>query len=101
MSTIMKEILGPRQLLIEGLCWDDDNHPIWIPNSSENFLIKSALKLIDVDSLDNMTRRQSWKWKAIWKLLVIPKVKMFLWRLIQDDLLTKARLQERGWRNTL
>ena len=35
-------------------------------------------------------------WRRVWSAKVAPKVKLFMWRLIQGIIPTKDRLQERG-----
>ncbi|KAJ1695641.1 hypothetical protein LUZ63_012339 [Rhynchospora breviuscula] len=39
----------------------------------------------------------SYYYKQLWKIKVPPKVKIFLWLLLQDRLLTQDNFQVRGW----
>lgn len=61
------------------------------------FSTKSGLSLVRAESIQCFRNKIIWKQKPIWKLKIIPKIKTFLWRILQGGTPTKERLASRGW----
>lgn len=57
----------------------------WLPTGNGEFSVKSAYNMIVKSSPTNRN------YKAIWKLKVPEKVRLFVWRLSHDRLLTRER----------
>jgi Reverse transcriptase (RNA-dependent DNA polymerase)/zinc-binding in reverse transcriptase len=69
---------SPLQLL-----WSKNNIGTFTSKSAYQFMINSGVHL---------------RWPAIpWRLTIPPKVKLFIWLLLQDKLLTNENLAKRNW----
>ncbi|XP_004309882.1 PREDICTED: putative ribonuclease H protein At1g65750-like [Fragaria vesca subsp. vesca] len=68
-----------------------DDTIIWKLSHNGKFTVKSAYHSLFLNS-----ETEPWPWDFIWKLQVPPKVKIFLWTLIHDRLLTNKARVRRG-----
>lgn len=91
----MKEIFKTSSSIKEAIVSAPESQALWILNPSYLYSTKSALRLIRADSIQNLENLRPWKWKGIWKLKIIPKIKTFLWKLILGGLTTKSRLSQK------
>lgn len=96
LSPLMKEILKASSSIKEGIVFTSDSQIIWSITSNHLYYAKSALRLIRAGSLQNLENMSLWRWKNIWKLRIIPKIKIFLWKLLTGGLPTKNRLSSKG-----
>lgn len=69
----------------------------WKPDSSRSFSVKSAyselLRLVNFEPIaQQLCRALSW----LWRCDVPSRISLFVWRLLQDKLPTKAQLNRRG-----
>jgi hypothetical protein len=68
---------------------------IWTPSTSGNFSISSAYCFIfDYMSNDASSSNFSQFWKAIWKLNLNDRLKIFIWKIAWNMLLTKECLRQ-------
>jgi hypothetical protein len=61
---------------------------LWPGNRAGNFTVSVAYHLITRE----MTYIMDKTWTRVWKIDCIERIKVFIWQLIHDRLLTKARL---------
>jgi hypothetical protein len=72
----------------------------WAWDKSGSYTVRSAYKLLLEEGLDNVqmtesSNRGETKWRALWKLKVIPKIRIFWWRVLKGFLPCHAELQMR------
>ncbi|KAJ4819339.1 RNA-directed DNA polymerase (reverse transcriptase)-related family protein [Rhynchospora pubera] len=67
------------------------DNAIWKLNSSQSFSTKSYYLFIKTLPKHNSNL------KTIWKLKIPPRMKIFLWRLLQNGIATIDNLRKRGW----
>ena len=77
-----------------------EDRVIWNPSKSGDYTTKSgyyeAVKLQDLDR-PNMHHREELEWnKYVWSVKTLPKIEVFLWKILQDALPLGAALQRRG-----
>lgn len=101
MSPILKEILKDGKFINKGLWLGPNYKMIWTTTHNNTFSVKSTLKLIKDGNLLQFSSTSTWPWKGIWKLTVIPKIKVFLWKLLNRGLPTKYKLLSRWWKGNV
>ena len=71
---------------------------IWRDSINGIITVKSAYyearRQLEFEKVDRSSRGRTWQ--TVWMAKVAPKVKKFIWRLIQQCLLVKASLRENG-----
>ncbi|KAK2389897.1 hypothetical protein QL285_063455 [Trifolium repens] len=65
--------------------------PLWPRTNTGAFTVSAAYHLITGDT----TKKIEKKWTQVWKIDSSKRIKPFTWQLVQDRLMTKARLA--GW----
>ena len=75
---------------------------IWVGNKKGEFSVKSACYIV-VRVLDTMEEGESSSgdprsplWKKLWHLNILPKVRIFAWKMCMNALSTIVNLQRRG-----
>nr|POE80751.1 putative ribonuclease h protein [Quercus suber] len=66
---------------------------MWVPESKGSFTVKSTYLI--ANSVPNVLEATHVNWKKLWNLKALERLKMLLWRLCYDILLTKENLSER------
>jgi mannosylglycoprotein endo-beta-mannosidase len=61
---------------------------LWPGNRAGNFSVSAAYHLITREMMDSVDKT----WTRVWKIECIERIKVFIWQLFHDRLLTKARL---------
>jgi hypothetical protein len=61
---------------------------VWPGNRMGEFTVSSAYSMLVNNQMDGNTTR----WKRIWKLGVIERIRVFVWQIAHDRLLTKHKL---------
>lgn len=97
LSSLMKEIVK-ASLAFKGAIITSDDTYNWVLTRNLKFSTKSAMKLLKSSPLPNFHLSHFWPWKTIWKLKLIPKIKIFLWKLMNCSLPIKSCLTARGWK---
>lgn len=97
LSPLLKEIVKVGNCFKEVKFQSEGNHYSCALSANRLYSTKSALSFLSAGSLQNFQEKRYWKWKSIWKLMLIPKIKSFLWKLLIGGLPTKGRLSSRGW----
>lgn len=67
----------------------NEDRLIWLP-SGNMYSTKNGMEL-----WDNKDSKIVWKWKFLWKILVPPNVKLFLWKVHSEILPTISFLKKR------
>ncbi|KAK2417953.1 hypothetical protein QL285_040194 [Trifolium repens] len=65
-----------------------DDIKLWPGNRAGSFTVSAAYQLITLETTDIVDRT----WNSVWKIDCIERIKVFMWQLIHDRLLTKAKL---------
>jgi ribonuclease HI len=60
----------------------------WPGTATGIFTVSSAYYMLTKETLNDVNKR----WKGIWKIESIERIRVFVWLLVHDRLLTKARL---------
>ena len=75
---------------------------IWVGNKNGEFSVKSAYYIV-VGVLDTMEEGESSSsdsrcplWKKLWHLNILPKVRIFAWKMCMNALPTFVNLQRKG-----
>ena len=64
---------------------DEDNFQVWHPNTSNNKIARVVYGYLNKSQNPNDT----WPcWRVQWKLKAIPRVKLFLWKVLYSKLPT-------------
>jgi ribonuclease HI len=66
----------------------DEDTQLWPGSSTGRFTVASAYQLIATNTVENVDN----KWSQIWKLETIERVRVFIWQMAHDRLLTNSRL---------
>jgi hypothetical protein len=68
---------------------------IWVPSTTGNFSVSSAYRFIyDYMSNDASSSNFPQFWKAIWKLNLNDRLKIFIWKIAWNMLPTRERLSQ-------
>lgn len=100
MSTLLKGILQATESIKEGFVCNNEGGINWALDHSHSYKVKSAINLIRAGSIQNLCLVHPWQWQNIWSLRVIPKIKIFSWRLLQGGIPVKARFCQKGWKGS-
>jgi ribonuclease HI len=92
-NTVPNTIIKKMQAIVPPHVNQGEDIQLWPGTSMGNFTVASAYQLIANDLVDNVDK----KWSQIWKLDVIERVRVFIWQLTHDRILTNARLAR--WNN--
>lgn len=82
----------------EAIFAKEDGNIYWALDNNIKYKVKTDLSLIRARSIQNLKSYQPWKWKNLWKLRLIPKIRVFLRKLANGGIPTNARLSNRGWK---
>ena len=74
------------------------NRLIWSESITGEFKVKSAYyvarRCLGKHEIHKVDKKKVWR--KIWSAKVAPKVKLFVWRVVQKIIPTKTRLQQKG-----
>jgi ribonuclease HI len=87
-NTVPAAIIKKMQAIVPPRVNQGEDIQLWPGTSMGNFTIASAYHLINNDLVDNVDK----KWSQIWKLDVIERVRVFIWQLAHDRILTNSRI---------
>jgi ribonuclease HI len=87
-NTVSAAIIKKMQAIVPPRVNQGEDIQLWPGTSMGNFTIASAYHLINNDLVDNVDK----KWSQIWKLDVIERVRVFIWQLAHDRILTNSRI---------
>ena len=84
----------PRPRTSQQDVWD------WAFDKTGTYTVRSAYKLVLEEGIDNAQHAKSsnggeTKWRALWKLKVMPKIRIFWWRVLKGILPRHAELHRR------
>lgn len=73
-----------------------NDQQFWSPRQDGEYTVKSGTWFIS-ERLTNISYlKAEGNWNRLWKMVIPPKVKHFLWRLCRNCLPTRINLQDRG-----
>jgi ribonuclease HI len=67
---------------------NEEDKQFWPGTTSGQFTASSAYYMLTKNTLNDVNKR----WKEIWKIESIERIRVFVWLLVHDRLLTKSRL---------
>jgi hypothetical protein len=71
------------------------DYPIWRFSRHNVYSVRSAYYQLIENIIDNSHPKMEGNWKALWRLLVPNKVKIFLWRTLRGCLPVRGRLAQK------
>lgn len=69
---------------------------LWSPTSSGQYSVRSAYHLCQSALRTEAHRDPRSNWKLVWRLVVPPKVRHFIWHMCTHCLPTRVRLRDKG-----
>jgi hypothetical protein len=85
--------ISAKEILKIQITMDPAINYIWTPSTAGNFSVSSAYRFIS-DYMSNVASSSNFPqfWKAIWKLNLNDRLKIFIWKIAWNMLPTKKRL---------
>jgi ribonuclease HI len=87
------DLISATEILKIRITMDSAINYIWTPSTSGRFTVSSAYRFIsDLMSNNSSTSTSPQFWKAIWKLNLNDRLRIFIWKIASNMLPTKERL---------